>query len=129
MLQLQITRGNATGKVVFVNKFPFVIGRASGDDLILNDDGVWEGHLRIQRNQGKVVFSKREEAFADCNGTPFQDLDFHPGQQITLGNCSFRVTLAPAVQKRYFIRERSAWLLVVFVTLLQVLIIYWLQHP
>ena len=45
MVQLNILSGKKAGTRTVARHFPFRIGRAAGNELQLEDDGVWDQHL------------------------------------------------------------------------------------
>ncbi len=45
MIQLRILSGTMAGSLKTVRRFPFRIGRAEDNELVLPEAGVWEKHL------------------------------------------------------------------------------------
>ena len=48
MIQLRILSGQMAGDIQVVRHFPFHIGRAAENNLILDDSGVWDYHLTLE---------------------------------------------------------------------------------
>ena len=48
MVQFDILSGKKAGTRAVARHFPFRIGRAPGNELQLEDDGVWDQHLAIE---------------------------------------------------------------------------------
>jgi len=127
MVQLNILSGKAAGSQSVVRRFPFRIGRAPGNDLQLDDDGVWDQHLAVefQRNEG-FVLTTAPKALSTVNGNPVQSVRLRNGDVITLGSVKARFWLAAARQRGLRAREWFIWSIIAAVTAGQFVLIYWL---
>ena len=127
MIQLNVLSGKKAGSQPVVRRFPFHIGRAAGNDLQLDDAGVWDRHLALecQRNEGfKLVTSP--DALAAVNNQPVQTTRLRNGDIITVGSVRLRFWLAAVRQRGLRLRELFVWVLIAAVCLAQVALIYWL---
>jgi len=59
MIQLHILAGKKAGNQLAACRFPFRIGRAHGNDLQLDDDGVWDQHSTLEFNHSKASSSRQ----------------------------------------------------------------------
>ncbi|HUZ08426.1 MAG TPA: FHA domain-containing protein [Candidatus Paceibacterota bacterium] len=127
MIQLNILSGKTAGAQLAARRFPFRIGRAAGNDLQLEDDGVWERHLVLEFQKGegfKLVTSAN--ALATVNGEPVLEKILHNGDIVTIGSARLQFWLAAAQQRGLRLRENFGWALLIFVTLGQCILIHWL---
>ena len=127
MIQLNVLSGRKAGAHTVARRFPFHIGRASGNELQLEDDGVWDRHLilEFQRDSGYAL-TTTSNALASVNGHPIQTVMLHNGDLITLGSVHLQFWLGAARQRSPLIGELIVWTVVLFVTVLQFTLIYWL---
>lgn len=127
MIQLNILSGKKAGGQTVVRHFPFRIGRASDNDLQLDDDGVWNLHLALefQKNEN-FNLTTASGALVTVNGGPVQTTVLRNGDIITLGSAKLQFWLAAARQRGLRFREGFVWALLVFITLGQFALIYWL---
>ncbi|HUA37900.1 MAG TPA: FHA domain-containing protein [Candidatus Sulfopaludibacter sp.] len=127
MIELRILAGKKAGSQSVVRRFPFRIGRASGNDLQLNDDGTWDQHLTLDfhRREGFKV-AAAPNALVMINNQPVQVALLRNGDTITLGSAKLQFWLAAARQRGLWLRERFVWALLVIVLLGQFALIYWL---
>ena len=127
MIQLNVLSGKKAGSQPVVRHFPFRVGRAAGNDLQLDDAGVWDRHLALecQRNEGfKLVTCP--DALATVNNQPVQTARLRNGDIITLGSVKLQFWLATVRQRGLRTRELFVWTLVTAVTTAQFVMIYWL---
>ena len=66
MIRLRVLSGGLAGDETEARHFPFRVGRAPGADLRLEDPGVWEAHLELQRQPLAGFFSQREPGGVDA---------------------------------------------------------------
>ena len=127
MIQLNIFSGKKAGDQTVARRFPFYIGRAAGNDLQLEDDGVWDRHLTLEflRNEG-FVLATAPEAIAAVNGQSVQKTILRNGDAITIGSAKMQFWLAAARQRGLRVREFCVWALIVAVTAAQLAFVYWL---
>lgn len=125
MIELHILAGKKAGSQSVVRRFPFCIGRASGNDLQLTDDGTWDQHLTLEfhRREGfKLVVA--QNALAMVNNQPVQTALLRNGDIITLGSAKFQFWLAASRLRGLWLRERFVWALLLAVVLCQFVLIY-----
>jgi pSer/pThr/pTyr-binding forkhead associated (FHA) protein len=124
MIQLQLLCGRKAGSRAVASHFPFRIGRAAQNHLLLEDDGVWDQHLTLE-------FKEREgfhlvttaHAIAAVNGKPVENTILRNGDIITVGSAKIQFWLAPAPQHGLRSREGFVWALLILVTLCQFFLI------
>ncbi|MFZ0826099.1 MAG: FHA domain-containing protein [Verrucomicrobiia bacterium] len=127
MVQFDILSGKKAGARSAARRFPFHIGRAPGNELQLEDDGVWDQHLTLEfdRRNGFTLVTA-PSALAAVNGKPVQTAILRSGDIITVGSAKFQFWLAAARQRGLQRREACVWALLVAVTAAQFALIYWL---
>ena len=125
MIQLNILSGKKAGAQSAVRHFPFRIGRAEGNDLKLEDDGVWDRHLvlEFQKKEG-FKLATSANALVTVNGEPVQEKILRNGDIITVGSAKLQFWLAAAQQRGLRARENFFWALLAFITLGQFILIY-----
>jgi pSer/pThr/pTyr-binding forkhead associated (FHA) protein len=127
MIQLNILWGKKAGAQSVVRHFPFRIGRATQNDLQLEDDGVWDQHLVLEfEKQEGFRLTTSANALATVNGEPVQNKTLRNGDTITIGSVRLQFWLATAQQHGLRSSEIFVWVLLIFVTLGQFILIYWL---
>jgi pSer/pThr/pTyr-binding forkhead associated (FHA) protein len=127
MIQLNILSGKKAGTRTVARYFPFRIGRAVGNELQLEDDGVWDQHLTVEFNpQSGFNLTTAPEALATVNGVTVQTMVLRNGDTITTGSVKIQFWLAAARQGSLRLRENFVWSLLGFVTLGQFALLYWL---
>jgi len=127
MVQLNILSGKKAGTQPAARHFPFRIGRAAGNDLQLEEDGVWDQHLTLEfQPQSGFNLTAAPNALATVNAAPVQNAILHNGDTITVGSVKMQFWLAAARQSSLFARESFVWALLLFVTLGQFILLYWL---
>jgi pSer/pThr/pTyr-binding forkhead associated (FHA) protein len=127
MIHLNILSGKKAGAQTVARHFPFRIGRASQNDLQLNDDGIWDQHLVLEfQKQEGFKLTTSANALATVNGEPIQNKILRNGDTITLGSARLQFWLAAAQQRGLRSSESFVWALLFFVTLGQFTLIYWL---
>lgn len=127
MIQLNILSGKQAGTQTVARHFPFHIGRASGNELQLEDDGVWDQHLALEfQPQSGFNLATAPDALVTVNGTPVQNTTLRNGDTITLGSVKLQFWLAAGTQGSLRVREGFVWTLLALVTLGQFALLYWL---
>ena len=127
MIQLNILSGKKAGTRTVARYFPFRIGRAAGNELQLEDDGIWDQHLTLEFNpHSGFSLTTAPEALATVNGTTVQNMILRNGDTITAGSVKIQFWLAAARQGSLRLRENFVWALLALVTLGQFALLYWL---
>lgn len=127
MVQLNILSGKMAGSQPVVRHFPFHIGRATGNELQLDDGGVWDQHLTLEFQKGEgFVLTTATNALATVNGGSVQKLRLHNGDIITFGSVKIQFWLAAVRQRGLRLREWFVWTVISVVTAAQFALIYWL---
>ncbi len=125
MIELHILAGKKAGSQSVVRRFPFHVGRASGNDLQLNDDGTWDQHLTLEfHRRNGFTLTAAQNALVMINNQPVQTALLRNGDVITLGSVKLQFWLAAARQRGLNLRERFVWALMVVVVLCQFVLIY-----
>jgi pSer/pThr/pTyr-binding forkhead associated (FHA) protein len=127
MVQFDILSGKKAGAQPAARHFPFHIGRAAGNELQLEDDGVWDRHLTMEFDRQKgFTLATAPNALTTVNGEPVQTVILRNGDIITVGSVKLQFWLAAARQPGMRLREALVWTLLMAVTALQFALIYWL---
>lgn len=125
MIQLNVLSGKKAGSHVAASRFPFRIGRASQNDLPLDDDGVWDQHIVVEfRRKEGFRLAAAPEAITAVNSQPAGDALLRNGDIITLGSAKLQFWIAPARQRGLRLRENLVWALLAFVALSEFVLIY-----
>ena len=129
MIQLLILSGKKAAGQFVARHFPFCIGRASGNDLQLDDDGVWDQHLTLEFHpQQGITLTAAPNALVTVNSRPVQTALLRNGDVITLGAVKLQFWLAAVRQHGLHLREGFVWALLSLVVLCEVFLIYQLIH-
>jgi pSer/pThr/pTyr-binding forkhead associated (FHA) protein len=125
MIQLKILSGKMAGNLQVIRRFPFRIGRAAGNDLTMDDAGVWDNHLTVefQKNSG-FHLQTAADAFTAINAEPVQSARLRNGDVISFGSAKIQFWIAPPHQRGLRARELAFWLLLAAVTTFQFFLIY-----
>jgi len=127
MVQLCILSGPKAGSLQAVRHFPFHVGRAADNDLCLDSAGIWDYHFMLEFQQGDGFTLKTfDEAFATVNDQPQTTTHLRNGDVISFGSVKIQFWLAASGQRSLHLRELFVWTLLIFVTLGQFGLIYWL---
>jgi pSer/pThr/pTyr-binding forkhead associated (FHA) protein len=127
MIQFNILSGKKAGTQPVASRFPFHIGRAAGNDLQLDDDGVWDQHLALEfQKQEGFKLATAANALATVNSQPIQNIILRNGDTIIIGLVKLQFWLAAARQRGLRLREGFVWALLIFVTVSQFTLLYWL---
>jgi pSer/pThr/pTyr-binding forkhead associated (FHA) protein len=129
MIQLNILSGKQAGTQLVARRFPFHVGRASGNELQLADDGVWDQHLTLEFSpQSGFTLNTSTGALVTVNGEPVKDATLRNGDILTIGSAKIQLWLAAAAQGSLRLRESFVWALIALVTLGQFILVYWLNR-
>jgi len=110
-----------------VRRFPFRVGRAGGNDLQLDDEGVWDEHLKLELQRNECfTLAAAPDALVTVNNEPLQTTCLRNGDTIAFGSVKIQFWLAAVRQHGLRLRELFVWLLLMMVTAGQFALIYWL---
>lgn len=127
MIQLQILSGKKAGTRWSARRFPVRIGRASQNDLQLEEPGIWDEHLKLSltRSEG-IVLTTCGDALATVNQTRVDMTRLRNGDSIEIGSVQLRLWLDEVRQRGLRLREWFVWLLIAAVSVGEIALIYWL---
>jgi hypothetical protein len=127
VIQLKILDGKKAGAEWVARRFPVRIGRLAQSDLCLEEEGIWDQHLRIDLPRGQgLVLTAAPEAYVTVNGQLVQSVGLKNGDTITLGRVRLLFSLSPTRQRSLRLREILTWLALAGLCFGQVALIYWL---
>ena len=125
MIQLRILSGKMAGDTQVVRRFPFNIGRAAENDLVLDEPGVWDSHLTLGFQKGVgFTLQPAPETFAAINDESQTSARLRNGDIISFGSIKIQFWLAAPRQRGLRLKELSVWLLLAGVTAFQFFLIY-----
>lgn len=125
MVRLDILSGKMAGTHWVARRFPVQIGRAPGNDLQLEENGVWDRHLELRLQGGEgFVLAALLDAMASVNGQPVQTTRLRNGDFIELGSARLQFWLAETRQRGLRARECFVWTLIAVVSLAEVAAVY-----
>lgn len=129
MVQLNILSGKKAGSHVIARRFPFSIGRLAGSALQLDDEGVWDKHLTLEfkRHDGYYL-AKATNAMGTVNEQVFDTVRLHNGDTFTCGSAKLQFWLAAARQRGLRFRETAVWAVILAISALQLVLVYWLTR-
>ena len=129
MIQLTILSGKKAGTRAVARHFPFRIGRAPGNGLQLEDDGVWDQHLSLELQPASGFHGiAAPQALVTVNGAPLPAAPLRNGDIFGIGSVKLQFWIAAAPQGSLRVREGFVWLLLGLVTLGQFLLLYALMR-
>jgi hypothetical protein len=129
MVQLKVLSGKKAGTTWVARHFPVRIGRAATSDLQLEEDGVWDQHLRLDFDPAEgIVLTALPNALATVNGQPAQRMVLRNGDAIEIGSQRMRFWLSETRQGGLRFREGLTWAGIAAISLGQIGLIYWLLH-
>ncbi len=129
MVQFKILSGKKAGVVYAARRFPVRIGRAAGNELQLEENGIWDQHARLvlQPDTG-FVFNTEAGALATVNGQPLEETVLRNGDEINLGAVRLQFWLSETRQSGLRIREGLTWFTIAAISAFQVALIYFLSR-
>lgn len=127
MVQLSILTGKQAGSQKVARRFPVRVGRAPDNDLVLDSDGVWQRHFEIHFDSHRgFIWKPVEGAFARVNGNEMAGGVLRNGDVLEAGAAKIQFWLGRTCPGGIGMQEALAWALICFVSLGQILLIYWL---
>jgi len=128
MVQLKFLSGKKAGTSWGTRRFPVRLGRAANADLRLEEDGVWDDHLRIEFNAREgYVLGTGAGALVRVNGRPLEKpAPLRNGDLIEIGSLRMQFWLGEPRQRGLRLREWLTWLFIALICLGQIGLIYWL---
>jgi len=124
MIQLRILSGEMADGTQVVRRFPFRIGRATDNDLVLDNAGVWDNHLVLEFEKKEGFMLKTTgDAFAVVNEEQKNSARLRNGDIVSFGSAKIQFWLAAPHQRGLHLRELSVWLLLAAVTAFQFVLI------
>jgi pSer/pThr/pTyr-binding forkhead associated (FHA) protein len=125
MIHLKVLSGKKAGSQSVVRHFPFSVGRAVGNNLQLDDAGVWDQHFTLECNRDEGFnLALATDALAAVNNQSVQTARLRNGDVISFGSVKLQFWLAPPRQRGLFLSELFVWTLLVAVTAGQFALIY-----
>mgnify|MGYP000135593452 CR=1 FL=1 len=113
MVQLRVLSGKQAGVECTARRFPFRIGRAAGNDLRLDDDGVWDHHASLDFDPAEgFVLRAESDALLSVNHQPVRTARLRNGDHIQIGAATLQFWLAPLAPRPQRWREWLVWLLI-----------------
>lgn len=105
MPELMVRDKTRTLKRVSVTRYPFVIGRGEGADLVLNDPGISRKHACLDEKNGKLVVRDLDSLngiFVNNNRT--REYALQDGDRVSMGSHHLQVVLprSPAEDVKLF---------------------------
>ncbi|MBU6400961.1 MAG: FHA domain-containing protein [Verrucomicrobia bacterium] len=129
MVQFRVLTGKQAGAVARASRFPWRIGRASDNDLRLEEPGVWEHHLDLLLDvPDGFKLALRPNALTTVNGQSAVQQRLRNGDVIELGSVKLQFWLSDPRQSRLLGREVFTWMLLAALAGVQVAMVYWLQR-
>jgi pSer/pThr/pTyr-binding forkhead associated (FHA) protein len=126
MIELRVLSGAKRGSVLEGESLPLTLGRAATDHFRLEDAGVWDKHAHFERAEGgEITLTARKDALVTINGTKVRQTTLKSGDLLEFGGTKLRFGLKPAKQPPLQTREFFTWSLLLLVTVVQGIIVFW----
>lgn len=126
MVQLHVLTGAEAGRTVIARKFPFKVGRDSGNSLVLSDPGVFAEHFEVCFSEEGFFLSPRENAVVTLNAAGVTGELLRNGDVIGCGLAKIQFWLGQLPQRGLRTRELFTWALIALVAGAQVYVLIWL---
>jgi hypothetical protein len=127
VLQFTFLTGKMAGSQHEARHFPFIIGRSPSAQCRVEEEGVWDQHLRIElTSEAGCTLTVHEQALASVNGEPVKQAALRNGDIISMGATQLRFLLSPTRQRSLRIREWLTWVSLGGLCFAQIALIYWL---
>jgi len=125
MIQFQILTGKQAGAQWVARRFPVRIGRAAGNDLLLEETGVWDQHCILRLNPAEgFILTAQADALLTVNREPTRSIRLRNGDQVEIGSARLRFCLKDTPQRTQRFYEWFVWVLVVFICLGEIALVY-----
>ena len=125
MIRWSILSGRQAGGCHLVMRYPSVIGRGAGVDWVIEEDGVWERHARLELDrQGRFHLFAESGALVVINGVSRAEAEVRNGDVVDLGAARLRFALSETRLRSHRAREWATWIGVALLCLGQILMIY-----
>ena len=125
MVQFKILSGKRAGTAWVARRFPVRIGRAASAHLQLEEDGVWDQHLRLDLNRGEGFrLTAESNALATVNGQPMQQSLLRNGDIVEIGSLKMQFWLSETRQHGLRLREWLTWTAIAGICIGQIAVIY-----
>jgi len=127
VVQLRILSGQKAGSAWVARRFPVCIGRSAASNLQLEEDGVWDQHLRLDFEPAAgIVLRALPNALVTVNEQSVHKAVLRNGDAIGLGSLRIQFWLSETRQSGLHFREGLTWAGITAACLGQVGLIYWL---
>jgi pSer/pThr/pTyr-binding forkhead associated (FHA) protein len=127
MVLFKILSGTKAGTTWVARRFPVRIGRSPAADLQLQENGVWDEHLRMEfQPSAGFILNALPDAPATVNGQTVQQAVLRNGDNIEIGSIKLQFWLSETRQRGLRLREWLTWAAIAAISLGQVGLIYWL---
>jgi pSer/pThr/pTyr-binding forkhead associated (FHA) protein len=125
MVQLKVLTGKKAGTIWVARRFPVRIGRSSGIDLQVEEDGVWDQHFQLDfRPPEGFLLTSHPDARTSINGQLVQRTFLRNGDTIEIGAAKIDFSLSESVQGGLRFREWTTWAAIAVISLGQIGVIY-----
>lgn len=130
MIQLQILSGKQAGSRWIARRFPVRIGRSQGNDLQLEEPGVWDRHCEIalDHTQGFLLSAQADALLTVNQEAVAGDYHLRNGDSIECGSIRLRFWLGDPKHRGLWVGEWFVWMLVVAICAVQLALVYWLLN-
>ena len=109
MVRLHVVAGNRSGFCFSSSRLPIRVGRASDNDLTLDDPGIWPMHFSIAREKNDLTIHVGPDALLSINSEPVQKALLRNGDVISIGSIKLQFGFTPVRQTSLIWRERATW--------------------
>lgn len=124
MFQIQILSGKSAGVFWTARRFPLRIGRAPGNDLQLEEPGVWDQHLQLEMSPADgIILTSNGDALVTVNNERVQRARLKNGDSIEAGSARLRFWLGGPERRKMLWLEISVWLTMLAVLAAQTMIL------
>ena len=127
MIQFSILTGKKAGVCWAARRLPVRIGRSPASDLQLDEEGVWDQHLRVDlKPRDGFYVTAQPNALASVNCQAVRQARLRNGDCVEIGGLKLRFWLGQTRQAGLRFREFLTWAAITAVCLGQIALIYWL---